>query len=102
MLFKSPVELSPEIQPDGIPSEQKANRYINAAYNGEMVKFEWMHKKPDGTLFETEVTLNNIYLGIVKRRIIGISGILLAARMIHNQGSWVGNIYVLSPSKKNQ
>jgi PAS domain S-box-containing protein len=66
LLFKSPIELSPEIQADGIPSQVKATEYMDSAYDGKIVKFEWLHKKPDGTLFETEVTLNSVYIGSKK------------------------------------
>lgn len=66
LLFKSPVDLSPEFQNDGIPSETKAIEYMNAAFEGNIKKFEWLHKKPDGTVFETEVILNSVYFGSKK------------------------------------
>ncbi|MCX6165751.1 MAG: PAS domain S-box protein [Ignavibacteriae bacterium] len=66
LLFKSPIELSPEIQPDGMPSREKAIEFMDSAFDGKVVKFEWLYKKPNGTLFETEVTLNNVYIGSKK------------------------------------
>ncbi|MFA5404750.1 MAG: PAS domain S-box protein [Ignavibacteria bacterium] len=66
LLFKSPIELSPDTQPNGIPSESKAMEYMKSAYSGKLVNFEWLHKKSDGTLFETEVTLNSVYIGSKK------------------------------------
>ncbi len=66
LLFKSPAQLSPEFQPDGTPSKVLAKKYMDSAFEGNLVNFEWLHKKPDGTLFETEVTLNNVYIGSKK------------------------------------
>lgn len=63
LLFKAPAELSPEYQPDGIPSITKAVDLINSAFDGKLTKFEWLHKKQDGTLFETIVSLNSVYIG---------------------------------------
>jgi PAS domain S-box-containing protein len=66
LLFKSPIELSPETQACGMSSQVKAMEYMNSAYDGKTVKFEWLHKKPDGTLFETEVSVNSVYIGSKK------------------------------------
>ncbi len=50
-------ELSPEFQPDGQPSKQKAHACINEAFaNGEN-KFEWLHQKLNGDPVPCEVTL---------------------------------------------
>lgn len=66
LLLKSPLQLSPDFQPDGESSEKKSLEYINRANSGENVRFEWMHKRSDGTLFETEINLNSVYIGSVK------------------------------------
>lgn len=66
LLFKSPVELSPEFQQDGTSSAVKAKEFMDSAYSNESVRFEWMHQKQDGTLFETEVSLNSVYIGSMK------------------------------------
>ncbi|MBI5403317.1 MAG: PAS domain S-box protein [Ignavibacteriae bacterium] len=66
LLFKSPVELSPEFQPDGRSSDLTGREYMSRAYNGENVRFEWLHTKPDGTVFEAEVSLNSVYIGSMK------------------------------------
>ena len=56
----SPHELSPLIQPDGTVSKEAELKNIEAAMNGTPQFFEWQHIKPDGTLFDTEVSLNSI------------------------------------------
>jgi len=53
----SPVEFSPEFQPDGRRSEVAAREYIHAAMRGEPQVFYWMHKRKDGSLMDCEVSL---------------------------------------------
>lgn len=48
---------SPEKQPDGESSITKSQRFIDQAFEGEELKFEWTHKKSDGTAIDTQITL---------------------------------------------
>lgn len=59
----SPYALSPPRQPDGGESAAKALRYIQEALSGRPQRFEWRHRRFDGTLFDTEVSLNPVTIG---------------------------------------
>lgn len=54
-------ELSPEYQPDGSRSSEKAASYIAQAFaTGNMVQFQWMHQKLSGEEIPAEITLVKI------------------------------------------
>jgi PAS domain S-box-containing protein len=57
-----PYKFSPEIQPDGKNSKEKANKLIFQCYEGKPQRFYWMHSRRDGTPFDAEVSLNLINL----------------------------------------
>jgi len=60
LLGKTPYEFSPEIQPDGSPSKEKAIEKIRLALAGTPQVFGWKHRKADGTLFDSEISLDLI------------------------------------------
>ncbi len=60
-LNSHPSDLSPEKQPDGRLSAEKANEMIQVTFNKGFHRFEWIHKKADGTSFPVEVSLTPIF-----------------------------------------
>jgi PAS domain S-box-containing protein len=57
-----PWELSPERQPDGSLSHEKAIYYIREALAGRPQYFEWRHQRKDGTQFDAEVALTRVFI----------------------------------------
>lgn len=60
---KTPYELSPEYQPDGKPSMEKALEMINTAMREGSHFFEWTHKRINGEEFPATVLLTKVKLG---------------------------------------
>jgi len=56
----SPIDLSPEYQPDGRLSEEGAAELITACLAGKQQKVEWVHRRLDGSSFPAEITLNRV------------------------------------------
>ena len=55
--IKEFFNLSPEYQPDGMLSNEKAMGYLDTAYKRGWVTFEWMHSRLDGTLIPTKINI---------------------------------------------
>jgi len=62
LLNMHPSELSPEFQPDGRPSHEKAEEMMQLAMENDGNQFEWMHKRLNGENFWVEVNLTPITL----------------------------------------
>lgn len=60
LLNTHPSQLSPEFQPCGKTSFEKANEQIQVAIKQGKNTFEWVHKKSDGQEFWVEVVLTDI------------------------------------------
>jgi len=53
----TPWDISPDTQPDGASSREKAEEFVDRACRDGCVTFEWVHQKRDGTPVVCEVTL---------------------------------------------
>lgn len=83
----SPIDFSPEIQPDGTNSRDIVVDKISAVLEGEPQNFEWQHCRRDGTVFYSEVSLNSV--GGKKTQILAIVRDISERKrneeMIHNR-----------------
>lgn len=61
-LHQSPWKLSPKKQPDGELSSEKAKRMIRESLEKGYNRFEWIHRKADGSDFPVEVMLTPIFV----------------------------------------
>ncbi|MGB1123610.1 MAG: PAS domain-containing protein [Phycisphaeraceae bacterium] len=62
MLKVHPAELSPEFQPDGRRSMEKCIELDQAARDNGYHRFDWIHRRKDGSNIPVEVTLNPVKL----------------------------------------
>ena len=62
VIGKSLGDISPESQPDGNPSEERAVVETDVAQKNGKSKFEWWYQKNDGNVFPVEVMLTSILL----------------------------------------
>ncbi|MCB1920022.1 MAG: EAL domain-containing protein [Candidatus Competibacteraceae bacterium] len=60
VLNRQPADLSPEFQPDGRRSTEKAQAIITAAFQEGSQRFEWVHRRLDGSEVWVEVLLTVI------------------------------------------
>jgi PAS domain S-box-containing protein len=60
VLQSHPSVLSPEFQPDGRLSAEKADEMITTAVRSGSHRFEWLHRRVDGEQFPVEVSLTLI------------------------------------------
>ncbi len=60
MVGSAPHEVSPPVQPDGRNSREAAQEYLLGAIAGEPQSFQWVHRRKDGRLIDTEIELKAI------------------------------------------
>jgi len=56
----SPATTSPEYQPDGRRSAEKAEQFMRYALERGSHQFEWLHQRVDGSLFHADVILTRL------------------------------------------
>lgn len=101
IIGKKPADLSPEIQLDGTPSQEK-----EIEYNAEVLKngskhFDWLHKKADGTVFHAEVGLNRIVIEgetLLFASVRDISARMKAEEAIRLSQELLSTVFHASPS----
>ncbi|GAB3830630.1 hypothetical protein GCM10028895_46950 [Pontibacter rugosus] len=63
LIGKSPDFYSPDVQPDGQPSDDKASLIMREVIStGRSITIEWKNRRKDGTLFDAELTINRLIL----------------------------------------
>jgi PAS domain S-box-containing protein len=62
LLNKTPHFFSPRTQPDGRGTEEKAGELLSLALLGKPQRFEWKHRRLDGTEFDAFVVLSRFEL----------------------------------------
>lgn len=60
IIGKTPIDFSPETQPDGRDSREKGFGKINLALQGTPQTFDWKHKTWNGELVDSEINLNRV------------------------------------------
>ena len=63
LLGRTPVDISPPLQPDGMPSAEKVIEVIERAFAQGSLEFEWQHLRADGEPFFARVMLTAIRQG---------------------------------------
>jgi diguanylate cyclase (GGDEF)-like protein/PAS domain S-box-containing protein len=63
LVDRTPGDISPEYQPDGRASAEKADAMIATAMSDGFHRFEWVHARTDGSKFLVEVSLTPITVG---------------------------------------
>lgn len=63
LLGLTPLDLSPEYQPDGRHSSGKAKEMMSLVMKNGSHLFEWQHIKHDGTAFTAQILLTRVRLG---------------------------------------
>ncbi|MCX5862918.1 MAG: PAS domain S-box protein [Deltaproteobacteria bacterium] len=62
MVGHTPMEFSPEKQPDGLDSKEETLKYVKSAIESGPQTFNWQHCRKDGSPFDAVVTLNSLTL----------------------------------------
>ncbi len=58
LLSGTPLDFSPDVQLNGVTSRILADEKIKGVTCGNRQTFEWLHQRPDGTVFDVDVCLS--------------------------------------------
>ena len=90
-----PSDISPEFQPDGRNSFEKANEMIGIAFEKGINRFEWLHKRMNGEPFPAEVLLSAFDYGnerVLQATVIDITQRKIAAMQLQMQKEFYESI----------
>lgn len=96
-----PSGLSPEFQPDGKPSAGAAREHIRAAIENGVDRFEWVHRKRDGSTFPAEIVLSAFGIGekqYLQSSVRDITERKLAETAVRESGENYRHMVEFSPS----
>jgi PAS domain S-box-containing protein len=62
IIGKTPWDLTPLKQPDGMLSKEKGMDYVKSTLEGKPQKFYWTHIKKDKSLIDCDISLNQIII----------------------------------------
>lgn len=96
-----PTDISPDYQSDGQSSAVKAQAMLSTALANGVHRFEWLHKRTDGTVFPTEVTLCSVNLAeepMLYAVVRDISDRRLAEEALQTQTALLSDIVENAPS----
>jgi len=63
VLGKTPLDISPPVQCDGTPSQEKLRHYIEKVMTEGPAVFEWRHQRPSGEIWDAEIHLMSFQSG---------------------------------------
>ncbi|MDH3441644.1 MAG: PAS domain-containing protein, partial [Gammaproteobacteria bacterium] len=91
LIGKTPWQISPITEIDGVAAESVTREYIREAYDHGEVRFEWHHERPDGVTLHLEVSLTRIDLPEGQRILItfrDVSNIVVADRLLRSHSEF--------------
>ncbi len=100
LIGKNLHALSPEIQPDGVASAEKAIGILEQALSGEQRSFQWQYRHRDGSLCDAEVSLDTFRLDgslFITAVVRDITESRLAADKLKQTNDYLENILDNSP-----